>query len=133
MLEGKFDVGFDAGPLPASDFLCEKESFFLGLITLHMIIMNIESFLLIVFQGDLQALVVLLPHAVLGGDGVDGLPPPVLLVAGEGCIQVRLFLSFLSEIEVPISFGLLVVPVLIIFEFVEPMGFLQRIVVLAED
>ena len=57
--------------------------------------MNIESFLLIIFESDLQTLVVLLPHAVFGGDGVDGLPPPVLLVAGEGGFEVGLFLPFL--------------------------------------
>ena len=33
----------------------------------------------------------------------------------------------------PIPFRLLVVPVLIIFEFIEPMGFLQWIVILPED
>lgn len=53
--------------------------------------------------------VVLLPHPVFGGDGVDGFLPPVLLIAGEGCIVGYLGVPFVSEIEMPISFGLLVV------------------------
>lgn len=46
---------------------------------------------------------------MFGGDGVDGFLPPVLLIAGEGCIVGYLGVPFVSEIEMPISFGLLVV------------------------
>lgn len=70
---------------------------------------------------------------MLGAQVVDGLPPSVLLVGSEGELVGIFDLSFLFDVEMSISLGLLVVAVLVDFKLVELMGLGLSLVLFAVD
>jgi hypothetical protein len=85
------------------------------------------------FEGHEEFLIEGLFDSVVGSEVVDGLPPAVLLVGSEWELVGVLGGRFLLDVKVPVALGLLVVVVLVLFEFVELVDGLESVIVLAVD
>lgn len=75
----------------------------------------------------------MLDSVVGAAEVVNGSTPSVFLVGGQWKLIGLLGLSLFLDIEVPVAFGLLVVVILILLEFVELMHRLHPVVIFAVD
>lgn len=90
-------------------------------------------FLLFVLESDHEGLVKSLLHTKISGEDVNGLSPPVLLVSSYRGIVGLLCLGFPSFVEMAISFCFLIVLILAVFQLIQPMCFLNGIVLVFKD
>ncbi len=85
------------------------------------------------FEGHIQLLIEGLLDSIIRTKVINGLPPSILLVSCERKRIDLLRLCLFLDIEVPISFGFLIVVVLVLLQLVKLMYLLQSVVVFAID
>ena len=75
----------------------------------------------------------MLDSVIGAAEVIDGSTPSVFLVGGEWKLIGLLGLSLFLDIEVSVSFGLLIVVILILLKFIELVHRLQPVVIFTVD